>query len=90
MQTTSKGNTSTDHLFLCEDGNQHRIGQNAHDSGHGVRPVGPQICLRCRRTLSELIYKVGLQKQIEILDKSNGENSSDLIHDLEEQLEMLP
>lgn len=41
--------------FICENGLEHRIGQNAVDSGHGARPTGPQICLRCKVPLMELI-----------------------------------
>lgn len=59
-----KTNTNTQ-AFLCDDGLEHRIGQNAHDSGHGARPVGPQICLKCKTSLSKLIDQYVQQKVVE-------------------------
>jgi len=53
----------------CDDGFEHTIGRNAVDSGHGARPSGPQICLKCKRTLREIVesrdQRVDLEARIE-------------------------
>lgn len=62
-------NTNQDGLFLCpETKSEHRIGQDAVDAGHGARPTGPQICLNCRRTLSELVHQEVLRKEMELYE----------------------
>lgn len=57
-----------DEELRCDDGSEHMIGRNAVDAGHGARPSGPQICLKCRKTL-----KVIVSSRDQQIDLSNSE-----------------
>jgi hypothetical protein len=62
--------------FICTDGLGHSIGQR-YDERRGVGN-GPQICLRCKRTLTELVQARETAARID--EKKHAQH---LIHDLE-------
>ena len=68
--------------LLCTNGLEHRIGQQAVDSGHGARPTGPQICLVCKKNLRDIVDQYAQEREAAALklQKARYSNIEGLVH----------